>query len=190
VQDEQRIQDYLSGRLSAAEAEAFEAKMFADDALAAEVEQALEIRAALQKPGASQPVAAHRGNWRSRSHMRPAWALAASIAVAGIGLFWFRAQSPSTPVFRGVEQTMGLQVEVAGGKLDARWAAVPGAHEYELQIFEADGQLTDSVPSDGTRLVLELREGASHAYAEVVALDNLGQTMLRSQRVRLSPDGN
>ena len=182
MQDEPRIQDYLSGRLSASDAEAFEAQMFADDELAAEVERALEIRAAMQEPVASPRVSARR----LASGMRPAWALAAGLAAISIGLVWFRSQPP-TPVFRGVEQTMGLEVELAGGKLNARWAPASGAHGYELQTFAADGQLMESVPSKETTVAIELRAAAPPAYVEVVALDDFGQTMLRSQRVRLDP---
>jgi anti-sigma factor RsiW len=185
VQQERRIQDYLSGRLSAADAAAFEAQMFDDDELAAEVERALEIRAAMDPVTKPQAIA-RRGNAGSR----PAWALAAGIAALGIGLVWFRYQSASTPVFRGVEQTMGLEVEVAGGKLSAHWAAAPGAHGYELKTFAADGQVIDSVPVTGTTVAVELRAAVPPAYVEVVALDDFGQTMLRSQRVRLAaPDG-
>ncbi len=190
MQDERRIQDYLSGRLSASEAEAFEAQMFADDELAAEVERGLEIRAAMQdqqsKPRAAAAGSARRG---SRSGMGPAWALAAGIAAMGIGFAWFRYQSASPPVFRGVEQTMGLEVELSGGKLNARWAPAPGAHGYELQTFAADGQLMESVPAKDTTVAIELRGVTPPAYVEVVALDDFGQTLLRSQRVRLdSPD--
>jgi anti-sigma-K factor RskA len=184
VQDEPHIQDYLSGRLSAAEAEAFEARMFADDELAGEVQQALEIRAAMQEPVASPRVTARRRSWGSR----PAWALAAAIAVVGIGLVWFRPQAP-TPVFRGVEQTMRLEVELTGGELNAHWAAASGAHGYELQTFGADGQIMDSFPATGTTVAIELRAAPPPAYVELVALDDFGQTMLRSQRVRLAPDG-
>jgi hypothetical protein len=185
VQDERRIQDYLSGRLSASEAEAFEAQMFADDELAAEVERGLEIRAAMQDQQ-SKPHAAAAARRGSRSGLRPAWALAAGIAAMGIGLAWFSYQSASPPVFRGVEQTMGLEVELTGSKLNARWAPAPGAHGYELQTFAADGQLMESVPAKDTTVAIELRAAAPPAYVEVVALDDFGQTMLRSQRVRLA----
>jgi anti-sigma factor RsiW len=184
VQDERRIQDYLSGRLPSTEAEAFEAQMFADDELAAEVERALEIRAAMQDQPAAPRVTARRAT----AGLPPAWAMAAGIATLGIGLVWFRYQSP-TPVFRGVEQTLNLEVEVAGGKLNARWAPAAGAHGYELQTFAADGQLMDSVSAKDTTVAIELRAAAVPAYVEVVALDDFGQAMLRSQRVRIdAPD--
>ena len=178
--DESRIQDYLAGRLDSAEAERFEERMFADDALAAEVQRALEIRAA------TSLVAA-----KKRSTPRRAWvalAAAAGAAVLAVGIVWLqRPEEP--PVFRGVEQRMGLAVEADCATLRARWQAVADAAGYELQLLASDGRVLRSIEADGTAATLALDAAADRssapAFVEVSALDGLGQTLQRSERVPL-----
>ena len=53
---------------------------------------------------------------------------------------------------------MGLEVEVAGGTLNARWAPSAGAHGYELQIFAADGRLMHSVEAATPTATVDLRD--------------------------------
>ena len=185
---ERQIQDYISGRLSAAEAEAFEARMMADDELAAEVERAIEIRAASESPvAASDPVAR-----RPRPHLRPAWALAAGVAALALGLTWLRWQPPPAPVFRGAEQPMGLEVEFADHQLKAHWAPVAVADKYELRILAADGHVLLILESRSPTAEIKLPptgiagDPAPPAFVEVVALDDFGQTLMRSQRVPLT----
>ena len=180
--DESRIQDYLAGRLDTAEAERFEERMFAEDALAAEVQRALEIRAATS-------LAAAKGR---HSPSRRAWvgfAAAAGAAVLAVGIAWLQRPA-EPPVFRGVEQRMGLEVEAAGSTLRARWQSVADAAAYELRVLASDGRVLRSVEADGTAAVLDLggaADATSVAFVEVSALDGLGQTLQRSERVAL-PD--
>jgi hypothetical protein len=180
--DESRIQDYLAGRLAAAEAEAFEQRMFEDDALAAEVQTALEVRAATAPAGA-----ARRASGPPR-RMLYGLAIAASAAVLAVGIAWLRPP-PAPEVFRGVEQRMGLEVEVDGGAVRARWEPVADAAGYELQVFARDGRLLRSVEVDDATAALELgapaNATAAPAFIEVSALDDLGQTLQRSERVAL-----
>ena len=185
---ERRIQDYIAGRLSAAEAEAFEAQMFADDALAAEVERALEIRAAMQVPAAASDMVSRRGSAR----LRPAWALAAGVAALALGLTWVRWQTPPEPVFRGAEQVMGLEAEFIDNKLEAHWAPVAAADKYELRILADDGRLMLTLESETPTAEITLPatgiagDPTPPAFVEVVALDEFGQTLMRSQRVPLT----
>ena len=181
--DESRIQDYLAGRLDSAEAERFEERMFADDALAAEVQRALEIRAATSLVAARKRSTAPRSAW-------VALAAAAGAAVLAVGIVWLqRPEEP--PVFRGVEQRMGLAVEADGATLRARWQAVADAAGYELQLLASDGRVLRSVEADGTAATLALDTAADQSsapvFVEVSALDGLGQTLQRSERVEL-PD--
>jgi hypothetical protein len=179
--DESRIQDYLAGRLDAADAERFEERMMAEDALANEVHRALEIRAA------TSPAAV-------KTHSRPAsrtWlalAAAAGVAVLGVGIVWLQRPADA-PVFRGAEQRMQLEVESAGTALRARWQAVGGAAGYELQVLASDGRVLRSVEAEGTTVELDLGGAAAKtsepAFVEVSALDGLGQTLQRSERVAL-----
>ena len=182
--DERRLQDYLAGRLDAAAAELFEERMFADDGLAAEVQSALEIRAATLNAGV-QPRAA-----RPPRRALLAFAAAAGAAVLAVGITWLQ-RSPEPPVFRGVEQRMGLEVEVDGGALRARWQPIAAAAGYELQVLARDGRVLRSLETDGTAAALDLGAPAGSAsapaFVEVNALDGLGQTLQRSDRVAL-PD--
>lgn len=181
--DESRLQDYLAGRLDEAEAELFEERMFADDRFAAEVQRALEIRAATSVAAARKRTTSPRRAW-------VAFAAAAGAAVIAVGIVWLQRPT-EPPVFRGVEQRMGLTVEADGATLRARWQAVNGAAGYELQVLASDGGVLRSVESDGTSATLDLGAGADQAsapaFVEVSALDDVGQTLRRSERLAL-PD--
>jgi anti-sigma factor RsiW len=182
--DDGPIREYLAGRLDAAEAERFEERMFADDALAAEVQRALEIRAATLHTGEQ------RRTGGPPRRVLFALAAAAGAAVLAVGLVVLQSP-PATPVFRGVEQRMGLEVEVEGGALRARWQPIAGATGYELQVFASDGRLLQSLETDGATAAVDLGAPADSASApafiEVSALDELGQTLQRSDRLAL-PD--
>jgi len=186
---ERRIQEYISGRMSAAEAEAFEARMMADDELAVEVERAIEIRAAVQDSTAASDHVAQR----PRARMRPGWAIAAGVAVLAVGISWLGLR-PTEPVFRGAEQSLGVQFEVANGVLNAYWPDAPGAKGYELQLYAADGRLVHSVEITTPTANVNLRgpelagAAAPPAFVEVAALDEFGQTLMRSQRMVLGTD--
>jgi anti-sigma factor RsiW len=180
--EERRIQDYLAGRLDAAAAERFEQRLFEDDALAAEVQSALEIRAAT----ATQAAAARRPGGPPR-RVWYALAVAASAAALAIGIVW--QQQPPPDVFRGVEQRMGLEIEVEGAALRARWQAVGGAASYELQVLSGDGRVLSSLEADGTAATVDLGASgdgsAAPAFVEVSALDGVGQALQRSERLAL-----
>jgi hypothetical protein len=181
--DESPIQDYLAGRLDSAAAERFEERMFAGDELAAEVQRALEVRAA------TVPAAAKvRRTGGPPRRVFFALAVAAGAAVLAVGVTWLQ-QPPAPPVFRGVEQRMGLEVEVDGGALRARWQPIADAAGYELQLFARDGRLLRSLEADDAAATVDLGAPADPASAptflEVTALDDLGQTLRRSERVEL-----
>ncbi len=182
--DESRIQAYLAGRLDAAEAELFEERLFTDDELAAEAQSALEIRAATLHAGVKRRAG------RPPARVLFALAAAASAAVLAVGVTWLQ-RPPTAPVFRGVEQRMGLEVEVEEGALRARWQPIAGAAGYELQVLASDGRVLRSLEADGTAAALDLSTPADSASApafiEVSALDELGQTLQRSDRLAL-PD--
>jgi anti-sigma factor RsiW len=182
--DESRVQEYLAGRLDPAEAELFEERMFTDDALAAEVQRALEIRAA------TLPASVERRTARPPRRAWLALAAAAGAAVIAVGINYLQ-QPPVPAVFRGVEQRMGLEVEVDGGALRARWQPIADAAGYELQVLASDGRVLRSLEADGPAATLDLGAPADSASApafiEVSALDELGQTLRRSERLAL-PD--
>jgi hypothetical protein len=182
--DERRIQDYLAGRLDDAEAERFEERLMANDDLAAEVQQALEIRAALAGTrSAGTPV-----RKRGRRGTLLALAAAAAVSMIALGVHWLQ---PPEPVFRGVQPSADFDVEVeaAGGELRARWAPVAGAAGYELRVLAPDGRVLERIEVEAPSATLDLGgmdQPASPAFLEVVALDELGQVLRRSNRIALS----
>lgn len=176
--DESRIQAYVAGRLDSAQAEAFEQRMFADDELAAEVQRALEIRAATLQ------VAVKRESRGAPRNVLFGLAVAAGVAALTVSIVWLQ-QPPTPPVFRGVEQRMGLEVELDGTALRARWQAIPAAVGYELQVLAGDGRVLSGVETDDTTATLDLSVASAPAFIEVSALDGLGQTLQRSERVAL-----
>jgi hypothetical protein len=185
MRDERRIQAYLARELSEPEADRFEEELLADDDLAHEVQRALEIRAALGNTAATQaPV-------RARRNPRLMYALAAAAGIAFIALAIPWLQRPSeAPVFRGVEQRMGLEIEVDGDELQARWAPVAGAIGYELRILARDGRVLESIEVEAAEAAVDVggerAPGLEPAFAEVVALDDLGQTVRRSDRIAIT----
>jgi anti-sigma factor RsiW len=182
LSDESTVQAYLAGRLSEAEAEAFEERLFADEALAHEVERALEIRAATAPARAASTTA------RPPQRAWLALAAAAGIAVVAASITWL-PRPPPEPVFRGSEQRMGLEVEVYTDALRARWGAIAGAAGYEIQVFAADGRVLYDVETNETAATIDLETPVetadAPAFVEMTALDELGQELQRSERLAL-----
>lgn len=182
VADDAALRAYMSGTVKEADAEALEERLFSDDRLAAELERALEIRAAM-KSDAIKPQARRR-----RSAGLLPLALAAGVVMLVAGFYWLQVPPQSTPLFRGARQFLSLEVEVSGTQINARWDAVPGAAGYELRSFGRDGRLIGSKEFDGTAGVIDLRSDGTPkpASVDVTALDAFGQSLIRSQRIAVS----
>jgi anti-sigma factor RsiW len=180
--DDAALRAYVSGTAREADAEALEARLFSDDRLAAELERVLEIRAAM-KSSASKAQVRNR-----RVGGLVPLALAAGVAMLGAGFYWLQTPPQSTPLFRGTQQSLALEVEVSGNQVRAQWDAVPGAAGYELRLFERDGRLIRSMEFDTTAGVIDLGSTGSAgtpkaASVDVTALDAFGQSLIRSQRI-------
>ena len=177
---------YLRGKLTVPEADAFEERLFADESLAQEAQLALEIRAAL---GSEKAIRPSKGTGVGQRYRLASLALAATIAALAVGVYWLPAPREAAPVFRGVEQRMGLDVELRGRALSAKWDPVSGATGYELRVFERSGKLLRSVEVENATAALDLgldAEAAAPAFVDVVALDDFGQELIRSGRIALS----
>jgi hypothetical protein len=169
---------YLAGRLTEAEAAAFEEHYFGCERCWALVQQGLAVRGAL---AAGAAPARHPG-WRR-------WRLAAAGAVAaGIGLWLVVAREPEPPA-DSIRGTASIAVHAAadGGIASASWAPVGGADVYQVRLFAADGTLlhqrqisdtTISIPLDS----LPRRPGG--AFWDVEALDRMRQPVGRSEMTR------
>ena len=179
--DDTALRAYLSGTIRETDAQALEERLFSDDRLAAELERALEIRAAM-KSSASTPQVRNR-----RLGGFLPLALAAGVAMLVAGFYWLQTPTQSTPVFRGAQQSLALEVEVSGNQVRARWSAVPGAAGYELRLFERNGRVMRSMELDTTAGVIDLsRTDTPPASIDVTALDSFGQSLIRSQRIAVS----
>lgn len=185
--DNRLIHAYLTGALSESEAEAFEERLFADDKLERELKRAMEIRAAL---GDAADVQAQPGRGSVQRVLLPL-ALAAGAAILAFGLIQLQTPTEVTPVFRGVEQRTGLEVEIADKQLNAQWRPVSDAALYELRLLAADGELLTFVEVSGSQATAEIdlndasNNASEAAYIELIALDQFGQTIVRSERLEI-----
>jgi len=192
--DGEAVAAYSAGRLGESEAEAFEQHFFACEDCWALVRAATAARASFAGTGEASagtaPAVRPRRRW---AVWLPAAGLAA--AVAGLALFGdWSADAPTPPgeVFRGAEQAMSLEAAVEGETVRTSWEPVAGAAGYELRAYDASGRLLSASEVDAQTVavdldMLSLGGVPSVAALDVVALDGLGQVLLRSARVAVRP---
>ena len=189
--DGDQLAGYVSGRLDEAEAEAFEKHYFACEECWALVRAAAAAQGSFARESPPRMVPAGRGVRSRRAFLIPAAGLAA--AIAGVALFGVWQRDPGEPtgdVFRGVEETMALEAVVDGLTLRTRWAPIAAAAGYELRLYDSGGRLLRASDVDALTVavdidVLELGGVPAVASMDIVALDALGQVLLRSERVTL-----
>lgn len=188
--DGELVAAYVTGRLGEEQSEAFEQHFFGCEACWALVQTATAARTSFgserRAAAASMPAALSGRRW---ANLVPAAGLAAALAgVALFGVWRTDAPPPSGEVFRGAEQAMSLEAIVDGVTIRTSWAPVAGAVGYELRLYDAGGRVLRASEVDGQTLAVDLdvRElgGVPSATSlDVVALDGLGQVLLRSGRV-------
>lgn len=179
--DEDVPRRYALGALSDAEAESFEQHMFACENCWAEVEQAIELRAALRDRPAS------------RSRARPpvwSWMAAAAVLVVALVGVWGLRPGVDVPerdgprVYRGAEGVLAIEARVEGRRLALSWTAVPGAASYVVEVF-AGGSLVLEKEAAVPELTLDLPAGELVPAVRVRALDDLRQEIVSSQFIEL-----
>jgi hypothetical protein len=173
VDDRDLESGYLAGRLTAEEAEAYEAHYFGCERCWRTLETALAVRGA----GAAR---------------RPAWfgvrtlAAAATVVLAvGAGWWMTRPPSPPTDVLRGGRETLAVRVEETPAGLEVAWAPYAGADRYRVRIFSADGGLLLERLTEDTVVVLAPMPGA--AFLDLTVLDALREAMSGSGLVPVVP---
>ena len=138
VEESDLATSYLAGRLSEAEAEAFEQHFLGCDRCGKDVQTLSELRAALGKPA----VMAIKG----RSAPETKWrivAAAAVVALMAVG-FWQLVHrptaTPNPPVYRGSGETFVVRAEsLPEGGIRLSWPSNPGADVYLVEILRSDG---------------------------------------------------
>ncbi|HET6628390.1 MAG TPA: zf-HC2 domain-containing protein [Woeseiaceae bacterium] len=174
------VADYLAGRLSGAEASAFEEHTFNCDRCFEELQLASEVRAA----DTGEPAAA-------RPRPGTTWLLLAVAATvllaAGLWLAQPLFETPD-PVYRDAGNGAGmLTVDVThdDGRVILNWTPVQGVDQYEIRVFSDAGDPVFEQQSRETSLDLPVTswQGSSRAgafYVQVIALDDLHQTIVQS----------
>jgi putative zinc finger protein len=128
-QSDDVLRQYVAGRLSEADAEAFEEHMFECDRCAEEVERAMELRAVMAKP-------------RQRRVYVP---LAAAAIVAAVALSLWQARPRENPLANPpLRGTTPREIVATGnfaqGILTASWKPVRDARSYRVQVFDSIGE--------------------------------------------------
>ncbi len=188
------VADYLAGRLSPANTEAFEAHSFGCERCFAELQRAAELRAANQDQFASD-VHMYRPVARSRWVSWPSLAVAATIVLA-VGLWYATpiiddAGVPVEPVYRDDEDstTSGQKLRIVMERNDnivsLSWNDVQGADQYRLRVFTESGDPVFEQQTQGTSIELSAAQwqdadAPGKFYGQVIALDELRQVIGQS----------
>lgn len=182
-----RIADYLAGKMSPADREGFESEVRADDELADALYAELNLEEALPRAG----------RWRGSNvaatekvvpldSRRPgrnvAWwkiALPAAAAVALFAASFLRPEPPPAPeTFRGPESLHALHPAGEGAAIgDFAWSEDPGAAIYEIVVRNEVGDIVWRATSAETTIVAPagaLPDGAWRGTWTVRSKDDAG----------------
>jgi hypothetical protein len=171
---------YLVGRLTEAEAEAFEAHYFGCERCWAEVRTAQELRAALRPGGATR--AAARRPWMP-------FAAAAALLVA-VGAWMLVRPSGGERAFRagqGDELTLTLSA-TPDGSVSVSWSDAAGARAYRVRVVTAEGALLTESETAAPPALLDRERLPREAtlYVTVQALGPDREVLASSAPVKLS----
>lgn len=183
---------YLTGSLSAPEAEAFETHFLGCSRCWDEIRQAGELREALARPFTAPALA---GTERESRDFWTPLAAAAVIAVLAVGLGRLsREPDPGTesPVVRGSEvDALEPTVEPGpDGTVILEWQPHPDASIYRVDVIRTDGLRVFRSETPDSRLELGLSDlppippGVS-LLAKIEAFNVLGRAVGRSRPVLL-----
>lgn len=183
---------YLAGRLSEADAAAFEEHYFSCPECREDVARGGELRAMLGRPPVVAAAPARR--------LTPSWlalAAAAAIAVIGLGVFQLSRQKPEPPASGLRAGHEALDVRVAAGPrggFELTWSAPSNAASYRIEVFGADGATLWTSESREPRSGLDPevlpKTGIGPApMVRVEAFDAMGQLVAKSEPVPLVGPG-
>lgn len=129
------------------------------------------------------PPVLHR---RSRAGSYALVPVGGALAIAVIAFISVLSPQPTA------QRPLALEATHDETTLRASWGPVVGAAAYELRVYDAGGQLLRASEVDGQTLavdldLLELGGVPSVTALDVAALDSLGQTLARSERLGVDP---
>lgn len=177
--------DYAVDRLSAEQAEEFEAHYFGCNACWGHVQRAIEIRAATGE--------ANRDGRTRIAAWRGVLAVAASLVlVAAAVAVWTTRPGPGR-VTRGGQELFAARVVTRDGVVAASWPAVEGARGYRGAVFTVEGTRLLEWETDMTEHELDLSALSlppdAELYLRVQAVDPLGQILDSTGLVAVRPSG-
>jgi hypothetical protein len=172
---------YLEGRLSEAEAAAFEEHFFGCDRCWQLVKGGAGVRAGL-RPGSARPVSLSRAWWKP-------FAIAAGIALVSFGAWRLFFPASTVPVdgMRGTEDSLSVRPTYSAGTWHLVWPANPEATSYRVRVSAPDGRLLFSRETSGTSLDIAADSLPPSLYLDVQGFDDLRQPVTRSPLIPLSP---
>jgi anti-sigma factor RsiW len=173
VDDRDLESGYVAGRLTAEDAEAYEAHYFGCDRCWRALETALAVRSA------------HGARRRALSGVR-ALAVAAT-AVIAVAVGWWATRAPAPPIdtLRGGVEAPVVRIDVVPAGLALAWAPTTGADRYRIRVFSSDGGLLLEHLTTDTTVVLAPPPGA--AFLDLTVLDALRDVVSASGLVPIAP---
>jgi len=173
VDDRDLESGYLAGRLTAEEAEAYEAHYFGCERCWHTLETALAFRSV------------RGGRRRARFGVRALATAATAVIAVGAGWWFTRSPSPPADALRGGGEAPAVQVHQTPAGLAVSWASHAGADRYRVRVFSADGGLLWQRLTEDTTIVLALPAGAG--FLDLTVLDALRGVLSESGLVPVAP---
>lgn len=184
VDQEELDRRYVHGRLSEAEAAAFEEHFFGCDRCWQLVKGGGAVRASRPKDAA--PAGRTGSLWKPL-------ALAAGIGLIALGIWEILSTRRTSPddELRGAADSLVVHTQLTAGTWRLSWSPVEGATSYQVRISGADGTLLDTRQVTDTVLDIPAAQLAPDStgmprYLEVQGFDLLRRPVARSPLVPLS----
>lgn len=180
VDQEELDRRYVEGRLSEAQAAAFEEHFFGCDRCWHLVKGGAGVRAAL-RPGSAVPALPSRAWWKPL-------AIAAGIGIIALGTWRMVASRDTIPGdgLRGSGDSLVVGTTFSAGTWHLVWPAVPEATSYRVRVSAPDGRLLFSRETNDTSFNITDDSLPPSLYLDVQGFDQLRQPVARSPLLPLS----
>ncbi len=182
VRDRELIQGYAAGRLAESDAEGLEAHAMECAECWAEIQQAVELRAALVEarvvPATQAPAATTRGRWP----LALAAAAAVILAIGGTAVWYLSgARGEVAPILRGPSDELGVVMSwQSNGALRISWTPVLDAATYRIKVSSPAGAVVERQVGTPTITLAPLEAPARPATVTVEAENSAGEVVSRA----------